>query len=132
MESLPFGIAIQICTNPHNLQIMLTKGKESDKFGFIIIYGPRNDYRLIFLSKFFAKSKEECLEGLKELLEEASIIAVKARGGRDGLISECYDGSPENFRAVELMDNNTISWILFELEQGRIAATFKTSKNSLQ
>lgn len=125
MGSLSVGVALDISTNPRNLQITVTKRKTSDDYGFMIIYGPKRDYAMIFMTEFFAKSKSECLEGLKELLERAKEVTIQTLGGDGGVITTCDDSQPEKVEIVELMDQNTINWILFELEHRGLAATFK-------
>ncbi len=128
MGSISEDTAFRIVTNPHDLQITFTKRNDSDAYGFLIIYGPKERYNMIFMSDFFAKSKGECLEGLREVLEKSCEMIIIKTGGTDGIISVCEDDSPQNVRITSLMDQNTINWILFELEHRELAATFKMKK----
>ena len=77
MGSISEDSAFRIVTNPHNLQITFTKRNDSDEYGFLIIYGPKERYSTVFMSDFFAMSKGGCLKGLREVLVKSCEMIVR-------------------------------------------------------
>lgn len=118
------GLALEIITNPTDLQFLLVQREDDGNYCFIIIRGPKDGFRMLFRAPDFVKTKEEIIQRVETLLESFRSVTHEILGDEDGVFTECINPETMECRELKLMDQVAINRILDALRQNGIAPTF--------
>lgn len=118
--------ALEIYTNPGDLEITVGQEEESGKFAIGIYRGPGHNFKLMISSVPFAESLEDAIEVIRKEVLELSMHAIeKDLEDPESFISQYLNPDGAEIDQSKVLNPGLISRILDELRQHRIASTYK-------
>jgi len=81
MTGITMGTALEIFTNPRDLQVTIAQELNGGgKFGFGIFRGPGHGFKPLLTSAFFAEALEEAVQAVRGVLETTVQVVMKEFG----------------------------------------------------
>lgn len=113
--SLDFLTAIVIFCSPDDLLITVER-KTDEKFFIAIFGGPSRNFKLLLSTDSFAETREEAIQGVKGILEDAYQRVVDS--------SSNVKKRPSRGRNTEVLSPDWITRIVEELQRRQFATTY--------
>jgi len=120
--------ALEIFSNPKDLEIIIAHGKETKKYGFLISRGPGHNFKIILEAKPFSEKPEEVVDTIKQLLEGIQKITKEDLKNKDNLITQILNPDGEELDESNILNQELIDRIIKELQNKKIASTYKMFK----
>jgi hypothetical protein len=120
--------ALEIFTNPADLEIIIGQDKEGAKFAVGIFRGPGHNFKPMLTSQPFAEKLEDAVEAIKrtlELIHEVLTKDCEDRKSLPSLSSQCLNPDGLEIDLFEVLNLELITRILEELRRHRVASTYK-------
>ena len=117
--------ALEIFTNPGDLEITIGQEKEGAKFAIGIFRGPGHNFKQMLTSQPFAETQEDAIEAIKGVLESIHEAMTKEFADRKSLPSQYFNPDGQEIDQAKVLNPDLISRILDELRQHRVAGTYK-------
>lgn len=117
--------ALNIFTNPNDLEIVIGQETGGPRFGFIISRGPGHNFRPILSGSPFAKDAEEAIEKIKELLLRAHTFCTKELSNKGSIPSQFLNPDNDELVQDKILNLGLIEKIISELRLNRVASTYK-------
>ncbi len=115
--------ALEIHTNPRDLEFTIGKDKQSGKFAFEIFRGPGHQYKALLTTKPFAKSQDEVIATIKEILEGITELSEKELPNPDSPISQILNPDNQEIDPSNTLNQEFIDQIIEELRRNQKAST---------
>lgn len=115
--------ALEIFTNPDDLEIKIGQEREGEKFSIGIFRGPGHNYKPMLNSGAFAKTLEEAVEAVKEILETVCKAITKDFADRKSIPSQYLNPGGLEIDQSKVLNPDLVSRILDELRKKRSAST---------
>ena len=117
--------ALEIFTNPGDLEITIRQEKDGAKFAIGIFRGPGHNFKPMLNSQPFAETQEDAIEAIKGVLEPIREAMTKDFADRKSLPSQYLNPDGQEIDQTKVLNLDLISRILDELRQHRVASTYK-------
>jgi len=117
--------ALEIFTNPGDLEIIIGQEKEEAKFTIGIFRGPGHNFKPMLTSQPFAETQEDAVEAIKGTLESIREALTKDFADRKSLPSQYLNPDGLEIDLSKVLNPELIARILEELRQHRVASTYK-------
>jgi hypothetical protein len=117
--------ALEIFTNPEDLEITISQEKEGAKFAIGIFRGPGHNFKPMLTSQPFAEKFEDAIEAVKGMLESICAVLTKDFADQKSLSSRYLNPDGQQIDQSKVLNPGLISRILDELRQHRLASTYK-------
>lgn len=117
--------ALEIFTNPDDLEITIGQEKEGAKFTIGIFRGPGHNFKPMLTSQPFAEKLEDAVEVIKGILESIREAIAKDFANRKSLPSQYLNPDGLEIDQSKVLNLDLIARILDELRQHKVASTYK-------
>ncbi|MCX6786273.1 MAG: hypothetical protein NTU85_00405 [Candidatus Kaiserbacteria bacterium] len=116
--------ALEIFTNPHDLEILVGQGKTNGKYVIAISRGPRDNFKMILDSDPFAEKLEDAIEAVEKILNIVQKVGTKEFGG-NSILSEYLNIDEQSIDQSKVLNPGLIAKIIQELQSHMMASTYK-------
>lgn len=116
--------ALEICTNPLDLHITITQEKPEAKFAIGIYRGPGHNFKPMITSTPFARTAEEALNSIQNVLETAKEAMMKEFADRKSIPSRYLNPATQEIDPSRVLTSELITQILDELRKNLVANTY--------
>mgnify|MGYP001559215374 FL=1 len=117
--------ALEIFTNPSDLEISIGQGKGGGKFSIFISRGPGHDFKILISSQPFAESMEAAVVATGEILESIRKVATNTFGDKDNPISQILNPDGQEVEQSKVLNSELIQRILEKLRRHQRAGTYE-------
>jgi hypothetical protein len=117
--------ALEIFTNPADLEITIGQEKEGAKFSIGIFRGPGHNFKPMLTSQPFAETQEDAIEAIEGILEPIHEAMTKDFADRKSLSSQYLNPDGLEIDQSKVLNPELITRILDELRRHRVASTYK-------
>jgi hypothetical protein len=117
--------ALEIFTNPGDLEITIGQEKVGAKFAIGIFRGPGHNFRPILTSQPFAEKLEDAVEAIRGTLESIREALTKDFADRKSLPSQYLNPDRQEIDPSKVLNQDLIRRILEELRAHGKASTCK-------
>lgn len=117
--------ALEIFTNPADLEITIGQKEEGVEFAIGIFRGPGHNFKPMLTSQPFAKTQEDALEAIKGILESIHEAMTKDFADRKSLPSQYLNPDGLEIDQSKVLNSELITRILDELRRHGVASTYK-------
>lgn len=117
--------ALEIFTNPGDLEITIGQEKEGAKFSIGIFRGPGHNFKPMLTSQPFAEKLEDAVKAIQGTLESIHEALTKDFADRKSLPSQYLNPDSREIDQSKILNPDLISRILDELRQHQVASTYK-------
>jgi len=117
--------ALEIFTNPGDLEITIRQEKEGAKFTIGIFRGPGHNFKPMLTSQPFAGKLEDAVEAIKRTLESIHEVMTKDLADQKSLTSQYLNPDGLVVDQSKVLNLDLIARILDELRQHKVASTYK-------
>ena len=125
MEGISRGMCLEIFTNPHDLEIVVSKAKNFDKWVFVLTRGPRDRHKVLLEGGFFRQSND-AVDTIKKILEGILEFTTKELKDPKSLLTELINSDHEAVMdPSKILTLDLITRIVEELQQHQTASTYK-------
>lgn len=125
MSGISMLTALEIFTNPKDLEITIGHEKGGDKFAIGIFRGPSHNFKPMLTSQPFAKTPEDAVEAIKGILETVRQAATKELGNKESILFQHLNLDNREIDQSRILDSDFVDRILDELRRCRVASTYK-------
>ncbi|MDQ3014350.1 MAG: hypothetical protein M3Q73_00615 [bacterium] len=116
--------ALEIFTNPGDLEITIGQEKEGARFAIGIFRGPGHNFKPMLTSQPFAEKFEDAIEAVKGTLESIHDALSKDFADRKSFPSQYLNPGGQEIDQTKVLNPDLIHRILDELRQHRVASTY--------
>lgn len=117
--------ALEIFTNPGDLEITIGQEKKGAKFSIGIYRGPGHNFKPILTSQPFAEKLEDAINAVDEILQFVYQVTTKQFKDSGSLASQYLNPSGNSIDQSKVLSQDLIARILEELRVHRKASTYK-------
>jgi len=117
--------ALEIFTNPNDLEIVIGRENGDGKYLVVITRGPGHNFKLMLDSAPFAVTLEDAVESVKGILEATVEFGMKELTNKNSFVAHVSNPGCEPIDQTKVMNPGLINQILDELRQHRVASTYK-------
>ncbi|MCK5027097.1 MAG: hypothetical protein KAS07_01635 [Candidatus Pacebacteria bacterium] len=117
--------ALEIFTNPGDLQIIIGQKEKGAKFAVAITRGPGHNFKLMLTLKPFAKTQEEAIKAIEEILQTVRKDVTREFKDLKSLSTQYLNPDNQKIDQSKVLNQDLIERILEELRVHRIANTFE-------
>ena len=118
--------ALEIFTNPNDLEITIGRKKGDRKFAIGIFRGPGHSFKPLLTSEPFAEKFEGAVEAVKDTLEHIQQAVMKEFEDKDSIPSQYLNPDSRALDQSKILNPDLINRILDELRQHKVARTYRT------
>ena len=117
--------ALEIFSNPTDLEIIITEDKKSKKYGIAFCRGPGHNFKLMLSADPYTEEFKDVINAARTILEGIYQAMTEELKNPESLIVQFLN--PENNQLDESKSLNPelIDRIIKELKEHRIASTYK-------
>jgi hypothetical protein len=123
MQGMTLQTALEIFTNPRDLEFTIGQDRKSKKFGFGIFRGEGHRYKPMLTSEPFAPTLDDVIEIIKGILETAVKASISELENRSSIASQIINPDNVPINQLKVMDQNLIDRILAVLKRDQRAST---------
>ncbi len=116
--------AMEIFTNPGDLEITIGQRRRGAKFAISISRGPGNNFKPLITSKPFAETQEDAIKVIEGTLESIREIMLKDFEEHKGLPPQYLNPDGLEIDRSKVLNPELIARILEELRQHQVAKTY--------
>ena len=117
--------ALEIFTNPNDLEILIGQEKGGGKYAFAITRGPGHDFKMMISSQPFTEKLEDAIEVIKVILESIREAIARDFENIKSVPSQYLNPDGQAIDQSKILNNELIVHILDELRQHQVASTHK-------
>ena len=117
--------ALEIFTNPGDLEITIGQEKGGGKFAIGIFRGPGHNYKSVLTSQPFAETQEDAIKAVEETLQTVHEAITKESENRGSLASQYLNPDGQEIDQSKVLNQELIARILGEIRQLQKASTCK-------
>ena len=115
--------ALEIFTNPGDLEITIGQEKKGAKFAMGIFRGPGHDFKPILTSQPFAETQEDAIKAVERVLQTVHEAVTETLRNPDSLASRYLIPDEQKIDQSKVLNQDLIGRILDELRQHQKAST---------
>lgn len=123
MSGLSRLTALEIFSNPRDLEITIGQEDGRGKFTFAIFRGPGHNFKLMLSSQPFAETQDEIVSEIGRILQFVCEFCTKELMDKGGFIHELLNPEGQEFDQSQILNQGQIDRILEELRQHKKAST---------
>lgn len=120
---LNIGTALEIFTNPEDLEFTIGQEKEGEKFAIGIFRGPGHRYKPLLTTKPFLETREDAFNAIEETLQTVLEVATRELNDPESLVSQFLNPDGEALDQSKILNKDLIIRILEELRTHGKAST---------
>ena len=117
--------ALEIFTNPNDLEIIIGQEKKSGKYAIAIMRGPGHRGKMLIDSEPSIEKFEDALEAVKTILEGIQQFITKEFEDPKSFISQFLNQDSQAIDQSKALNPDLINRIMDELRKHKIASTYK-------
>ena len=117
--------ALEIFTNPSDLEISIGQEKSGGKFAIFISRGPGHDFKILLSSQPFAESTEAAVKAVGEILESIRKAATDTLGDKENPLTQILNPDGQAIDQSKALNPDLIRRILEELRKHKRAGTYE-------
>jgi len=117
--------ALEIFTNPNDLEIVIGQEKSSGKYAIAIMRGPGHRGKLLIDSEPTIEKFEDALEAVKTILEGIQQFMTKEFEDPKSLVSQFLKSDDQIIDNSKTLNPDLINRIMDKLRKRKIASTYK-------
>lgn len=117
--------ALEIFTNPGDLEITIRQKKKGSKFAIGIFRGPGHNFKPMLTSQPFAETQKDAVEAIKGTLESIRDAITKDFADRKSFPSQYLNPDGLEIDPSKVLNTELIARIIEELRQHQVASTYK-------
>jgi len=117
--------ALEIFTNPSDLEIVIGQEKSSGKYAIVIMRGPGHNFKTMLDSEPFTEKFEDALEAMKTILETVQQSVTKELEDPKNLTSQFLNSDSQAIDQSRVLNPDLINRIMNELRRHKVASTYK-------
>lgn len=124
MSGIRVLTALEIYTNPDDLEIVIVKDAQSEKFALGVSRGPGHNFKPLLSSKPFAKDIDSAIDAVRRTLEAIQEFATTALGEETDVATRYLILHKEEDKQQQTLDAARINRILEQLRAHEKASTY--------
>ncbi len=117
--------ALEIFTNPSDLEIVIGQEKSNGKYAIAIMRGPGHRFKMMLDSEPFTENFEDALKAVKETLETIQQAMTKELEDPENLVTQFLNPDNQALDQSKALNPDLINRIMDELRQHKVASTYK-------
>lgn len=117
--------ALEIFTNPSDLEITIGQEKKGAKFSIGIYCGPGHNFKSMLTSQPFAEKLEDAVNAVDEILQFVYEVIMKQFKDSGSFASQYLNPDGNSIDQSKVLNQDLIARILEELRVHRKASTYK-------
>ena len=117
--------ALEIFTNPSDLEIIIGQEKSSGKYAIAIMRGPGHNFKMMLDSEPTIEKFEDALEAVKTILEGIQQFMTKEFEDPNSLVSQFLNPDNQAIDQSRALNPDLINRIMDELCRHKVASTYK-------
>ena len=120
--------AVEIFSNPHDLQVSIVQDKNIKKWALLICRGPGHGFKTLLESQFFFDNSKDAIGYVKKILDA---IQKNIREGflkKESLVFQALNPKSEKLDEASILNDNVITHIIKDLEEKEFSSTFENKK----
>ena len=117
--------ALEIFTNPHDLEISIGQEKEGAKFAIGIFRGPGHNFKCMLTSQPFAETREDAIKAIEGTLQTVHEAVTREFKNSGSLASQYLNPDGQEINQSKVLNQNLIARILEELRAHGKTSTCK-------
>ena len=115
--------AIEIYTNPYDLEFLVGKENGGSKFAIAITRGPGHDYKLLLTTAPYTENQAEAIGIIREILELTRSTVEGELNNPESIAASFLNPDGEEINQANVLNPDLIERIIAKLEQDREAST---------
>lgn len=121
--SISLITAIEIYSNPYDLEFLVGKEKGGTKFAIAITRGPGHNYKLLLTTEPYTENQAEVIGRIREILERVRSVAENELNNPESIAASFLNPDGEEINQANVLNADLIERIIAKLEQDRVAST---------
>ena len=117
--------ALEIFTNPSDLEIVIGQEKKSGKYAIAIMRGPGHNFKMMLDTEPFTEKFEDALEAVRNTLETVQQAMTKELEDPENLVTQFLNPDNQALDQSKALNPDLINRIMEELRKHKIASTYK-------
>jgi hypothetical protein len=117
--------ALEIFTNPNDLEIVIGQEKSSGKYAIAIMRGPGHNFKMMLDSESSIENFEDAFRAVKETLETIQQAMTKELGDPENLVTQFLNPDSQVIDQSKTLNPDLINRIMDELRRHKVASTYK-------
>ncbi len=123
------GTALEIFSNPRDLEIRIDQEEKSDKYFIVISRGPGHNFKLLLDSEPFTDNFEvilEVVENSLKLIEQTTTKELEeAKDPLYQVVNQVFNPQKKTIDRTKTLNSDLIKKIMSELRENKIANTWE-------
>jgi len=115
--------ALEIFTNPDDLEITIVQEKNGGKFAISIFRGIKHRYKPMLTSQPFAKTQKEAIKAIGEILQAVHNVSTREFENSESLVFQFLNPDSKEIDQSKILNQNLIERILEELRKNAKVST---------
>jgi len=113
--------AVEIFTNPYDLEIDIMLVQDNGKFCFSITRGPGHNHKLLVSSRSFSNTRDDVIRVVEGILQDSYVSTTQELRDSGGHISQYLNPHGQEIDQSKVLNSDLITRILDELRRhGRV------------
>ena len=129
MPGISLFTALEIFTNPNDLEISIGQEKGGGKYALVISRGPGHNFKIMLSSQPFAERIEDVVEAIKGILETIRQSIIGEFENNRSFLSQCLNPDEQTIDQSKVLNSDLINRILDELRQHHLARTYRWGRS---
>ena len=117
--------ALEIFTNPNDLETIIGQEESSGKYAIAIMRGPGHNFKMILDSEPFTEKFDDALKAVREALEMIQQAITKELEDPKNLVTQFLNPDKQTLDQSKALNPDLINQIVDELRKYKIASTYK-------
>jgi hypothetical protein len=117
--------ALEIFTNPSDLEITIGQEEGVGKFAIGIFRGPGHNFKPMLTSQPFGESLEDTIKTVEETLQTVHEAMTREFENKGSFVSRYLNPNGQEIDQSKVLNQDLIKWVLKELRQHQKASTYK-------
>lgn len=117
--------ALEIFTNPGDLEITIGQEKGGGKFSIGFFRGPGHNFKPMLTSGPFAEKLEDAIKAIENTLQTVHEVATKELEDKNSFASQFLNPDGQSVDQSKILNKDLIARIVDELRKNRVASTYK-------
>ncbi len=117
--------ALEIFSNPKDIEIQVVKDERSGKYAIVFTRGPGHNFKLMLDSPPVFEKLEVAIGAIKETLEFVQEHGNKELSDKNSLFAKISNPEGQEVDQSRVLNSDTIARIIEELKKNMVASTYK-------
>ena len=123
--ALSMATALEIFTNPNDLDISIIEDDNSGKYYIEFCRGPGHNFKLMLSSQPFTEKLEDAVKTVRETLEAVHLALIREFDEEESIPYKYLNSDNQPIDQLRILTPELIARIVEELQRQQMASTWK-------